>query len=106
MKVHLKSTIIDRLVERVHAAKSTGRQVEFITVYPREYMELRSDGRAWQYLSSGISFHASSVPPPDISLKDRSFLTSRGPRGDHFVVASHETFMGFDLYVIPDHCVE
>lgn len=106
MKVHLKVTALDRLVEKFISAQNEGREVDFVTVTPREYAELRHDLRCRTYISDDFS----RAPNTDVlAYETRDFAIKPGshkPQGSRWRVASHEKFMGRPLFVIPEWCVE
>jgi hypothetical protein len=109
MKVHLKETVLDRIIERVYQAKRDNRVVEYITVTPPEYAELRNDGRARVYVQNDYSFMRPSDIDCGATTLDTLDFDVKPKAGDcmgqRYRVASHEKFMGVPLFVVPEFCV-
>jgi hypothetical protein len=109
MHVHLKITIIDRIIERLDAARRVDREVEAISVTPKEYAELRTDIRSLQYLVDPTMYimPRQMVDYSELKSVTRDYAVKKGYgyQGSRYRVMSREKFMGINLFVVPDHCV-
>lgn len=107
MKVVLKETVFDRIVERIRQARRDNRKVDYIVVSETEYRELRDDARLYSALSNCLKFAAPGEVQRDATFRTWEFRlrpqrNHRPPLPPYIRVASFEEFMGYPLVAVPD----
>lgn len=107
MKVVLKETVFDRILERIAAVKRENRLVDHIVVSDREYRELRDDYRTDRHLRYPHTRWINEAPARDATFRVWDFPVRPSHRGrpgtnPHIRVASHDEFMGYPLVVVPE----
>jgi len=98
MKVVLKPSILDEIRKRIQEAMMNHRRVDYILVTPQEYDDVRNQvSPSWYGLTS-------SSMPSDATFKiielDHAYERYAKRR-----FASHETLMGYPLYVVPSEYI-
>ncbi|BAP34915.1 hypothetical protein AVU43_gp21 [Ralstonia phage RSJ5] len=106
MKVILKTTVVDRILESLSAARRDRREPDCIVVTHEEYAELRKDMRGDYVLQSRLAACLTRSDPPTYDpIPVRYF-----ERINHYcypdarrciAAVSDYTFHGIPLYVIP-----
>lgn len=111
MKVVLKVTVLDRIIEEFNKAARLDREVDYVAITPAEHVELRSDMRIARYLSNPLSYW--SVPPDaakELTMQTRDFplldtYRGMGGRSPYIRCASYDQIMGKPLFVVPaEYC--
>lgn len=106
MKVVLKVSVLDRIIEEFHKAARACREVDFVAVTRDEYAELRMDIRVHSYIHSGLDFRI-ATQAMDAAVRTRDFQcldASRSWRGygDYIRCVSYEQI---PLFVVPaEYC--
>lgn len=109
MKVVLKVTVFDRIMEDISKARRENRAVDYVVVSPDEYVELCGDGRAPRSFSYEplYSFKSASAAFLDATMECRDFRIPNPTREDSarnnlvYRTVSRETIFGVKLYVVP-----
>lgn len=111
MKVVLKKTIYDRLMERLNDAKRERREVDYIVVSERERADLMADRRTLFNMGrTGCSFmdSAEAADTPfktwEFRLRPEQLRAKRGESGyrpEYIKVTTTETFCGYPLLTVP-----
>lgn len=110
MKVVLKVTVLDRIVEQFNKARAGRQEVDHVVISHDEYSELRGDRRCMDYISSPPIWCMPSDTSVSQELTIRDFeLVNMAARGalarPRYRAVSHETFMGAPLFVVhKDFC--
>lgn len=108
MKVVLKETVFDRIMERIHQARRDNRKVDYIVVSETEYRELRQDDRHYYMMSNCLKFAAPGEVQRDAKFRTWEFRLRKEHWNDRRFgaecvrVASSEEFMGYPLVAVPD----
>lgn len=104
MKVVLKTTVLDRIIEDIDKARRAGRLVDYVLVTPEEYAQLRNDGRADRVVENNLY----RFPPRDVSPCDTFKTWDFAYQGTHpnlhgrsIRVPGNETIYGYPLLVVP-----
>lgn len=101
MKVVLKDAMFDRIWKDLSEAHRAGRLPDYIVVSSEEYRELASDPRIWGHMESSFArMCATPKEPCEATHKVWSFVGRTATRRP-IQVASHETFQGVPLVVVP-----
>lgn len=107
MKVVLKTTVLDRIIEDIEKAKRAGRLVDYVLVTPEESAQLRYDLRADRFIESALLRY---VAGPKSSVQDQSTFkcwdfayqgTTPELHGRRVRVTSSDTICGYPLLVVP-----
>lgn len=105
MYVHARKSALELVIERITELKRQNRIPEYVLVTRDEYTEIRDDRRVYSYLENPMTrWDPKSMPLESkvntVTLKHRR-PERYSDRYQHYTFASHESFMGLPLYVVP-----
>ena len=104
MKVVLKITVLDRILEDLSKAARAHRTVDYVVVTPAEYAELGRDMRVYSHMESPLGLSAIGATPSNATFHTWEFAyQGHDPHlhGRRLRVASHEKLGGYPLLVVP-----
>lgn len=105
MKVVLKTTVLDRILEDITKAERENRLVDYVLVTPDEYAKLRHDTRAERAIYSVFPDYpgsATSDPFATIKTWDFEYQGTNPARYQRRIrVVSNLTIYGYPLLEVP-----
>lgn len=108
MKVVLKVTVVDRLLEEFAKAQRNNREVDFVAVTPQEMAELKNDLRSNIYVQFPMFDYIGKDAAVKVTYQARDFEYTgpRDMRGTQYqwrrFRESFDTFMGVPIFVVPE----